>query len=166
VSAFRWNNKGQRFMDQHRFDQVTRRMASGTSRRRVLGGLAGALVGGVALTTGGDARKSSKAKNKEKVLICHKPGTPAQKEKRVPQSAVKGHKRHGDTEGPCPNSPCGKCGKGETCIGGGTIGGTTFPVTCCPAGKTCGGPTADVMICCSAAQTCTGTIPNQQCVAA
>ena len=146
-------------MEKQRFDQLTRSMAPGTSRRRILGGLVGALVGGVALTSGSDAKK----KKKEKVLICHKPGTPAQKEKRVPQSAVKGHKRHGDTEGPCPKSRCGKCGKGETCIGGGTANGTTFPVTCCPDGKTCGGPNADVMICCSATQTCTGTIPTQQC---
>jgi hypothetical protein len=146
-------------MDKSRFDQLTRSMAPGMSRRHLLAGLTGALVGGVALTSGADAKK-------DKVLICHKPGTPAQKEKRVPQSAVKGHKQHGDIEGHCPKSPCGKCAKGETCIGGGTIGTTTFPVTCCPTGKTCGGPEADVMICCSATQTCTGTIPNQSCVGA
>ena len=39
--------------------------------------------------------------NIEKVLICHKPGTPAQKTKQVPFPAVRGHMGHGDTEGPC-----------------------------------------------------------------
>lgn len=38
----------------------------------------------------------------QKVTICHKPGTPAEKTKRVPESAVPGHQRHGDTLGPCP----------------------------------------------------------------
>lgn len=153
-------------MENSRFDQLTRSMASGASRRRILGGLVGALVGGVALTTGGDAKKSAKAhkkKKNEKVLICHKPGTPAQKEKEVPASAVKGHRGHGDTVGPCPASRCGTCGKKETCIGGGTIGTTTFPLRCCPTKDVCGGPAADVQICCTGGQTCTGVIPNQQC---
>jgi len=167
-------------MENDRFDQLTRHLAQGASRRRILGGLAGALVGGVGLTTGGDAKKRAKAQKNDKekndkVLICHKPGTPAQQEKEVPQSALKGHKEHGDTEGPCPTSPppppppppppvCpGGCKAGETCIGGGTIGSTTYPLTCCPNGKVCGGPTADVQICCTGASTCTGDIPNQQC---
>ena len=34
------------------------------------------------------------------VTICHKPGTPAQQTKLVPQSALKGHLGHGDTLGP------------------------------------------------------------------
>ena len=36
------------------------------------------------------------------VTICHKPGTPAQQTKTVPQSALGGHLGHGDTLGPCP----------------------------------------------------------------
>ena len=35
------------------------------------------------------------------VTICHKPGTPAQQTKTVPQSALGGHLGHGDTLGPC-----------------------------------------------------------------
>jgi hypothetical protein len=35
------------------------------------------------------------------VTICHKPGTPAEKTKIIPQSALKGHLGHGDTLGPC-----------------------------------------------------------------
>jgi len=38
----------------------------------------------------------------ENVTICHKPGTPAQQTKTVPQSALGGHLGHGDTLGPCP----------------------------------------------------------------
>jgi hypothetical protein len=34
-------------------------------------------------------------------VICHKPGTPAEKTKTVPESAVKAHLGHGDTLGPC-----------------------------------------------------------------
>jgi hypothetical protein len=37
----------------------------------------------------------------EKVIICHKPGTPAQKTLSVPESALAGHLGHGDTLGPC-----------------------------------------------------------------
>lgn len=36
------------------------------------------------------------------VTICHKPGTPAQQTKTVPQSALGGHLGHGDTLGACP----------------------------------------------------------------
>lgn len=37
----------------------------------------------------------------DKVTICHKPGTTAEKTMTVPQSAVEGHLRHGDYIGPC-----------------------------------------------------------------
>jgi len=37
----------------------------------------------------------------EKVVICHKPGTPAQETLSVPESALSGHLGHGDTLGPC-----------------------------------------------------------------
>jgi hypothetical protein len=36
------------------------------------------------------------------VTICHKPDTPAEKTKTLPQSALSGHLGHGDTMGPCP----------------------------------------------------------------
>lgn len=35
------------------------------------------------------------------VVVCHKPGTPAEQTLVLPQSALSGHLRHGDTEGPC-----------------------------------------------------------------
>ncbi len=37
----------------------------------------------------------------EKVPICHRPGTAAEKKLLVPPSAVAGHLAHGDTEGSC-----------------------------------------------------------------
>ncbi|MBE2221720.1 MAG: FecR domain-containing protein [Anaerolineae bacterium] len=36
------------------------------------------------------------------VTICHKPGSPAEQTKTVPQSALGGHLGHGDTRGACP----------------------------------------------------------------
>jgi hypothetical protein len=41
----------------------------------------------------------------EKVTICHKPGTPAQKTMDVPADAVDGHLGHGDYLGPCTDEP-------------------------------------------------------------
>jgi len=37
----------------------------------------------------------------DKVTICHKPGTPAEKTLQVPAQAVPGHLGHDDTLGPC-----------------------------------------------------------------
>jgi hypothetical protein len=39
-----------------------------------------------------------------KVTICHKPGTPAEQTKLIPESAVGGHLGHGDYLGPCGES--------------------------------------------------------------
>lgn len=38
----------------------------------------------------------------ERVTLCHKPGTPAEKTKSLPASALYGHLGHGDTRGACP----------------------------------------------------------------
>ncbi len=49
--------------------------------------------------------KNAKANNAKgadwKVLICHKPGTPAEKNKLIPEAALKGHLGHGDLLGGC-----------------------------------------------------------------
>jgi hypothetical protein len=47
------------------------------------------------------------------VTICHKPGTPAQKTMKVPASAVKGHRKHGDTLGACSSSSSSSAKKGK-----------------------------------------------------
>jgi hypothetical protein len=52
----------------------------------------------------GDCKKNHSGKceyPKKKVKICHKPGTPAEKTLKVPQSAVAGHLGHGDHLGKC-----------------------------------------------------------------
>ncbi len=101
-------------MDGRNFDDLTRRLAAGSTRRSVVRGLAGgmAAIAGVA----GFARAD--AKDQAKVTICHKPGTPAQKTKEVPASAVDGHLGHGDYLGECKECPkeCpGKCDKDGKC---------------------------------------------------
>lgn len=157
-------------MDDTRFDQLTRSMAAGTTRRRVLGGVVAAIAGGMALTAdGANARKRAKAqkngKGQDKVEICHKPGTPDEKTIRVAEPAVKAHLKHGDTLGACPcANPCGDdcCGDDEACIGGGR---EDIPQTCCPTDNVCGGPEAELQICCSNSETCIGEIPNQSCCA-
>ena len=63
-------------------------------RRKALVGLFSIL----ALTVGG-AQLARAAQ--DKVTICHKPGTPAEKTKEVPAQAVASHIGHGDTMGPC-----------------------------------------------------------------
>jgi hypothetical protein len=44
---------------------------------------------------------------KQKVTICHMPGTPAQKSLEVPANALSGHLAHGDTLGACSDLPSG-----------------------------------------------------------
>ena len=58
----------------------------------------------------------------DKVTICHKPGTPAEKTLEVPPQAVPGHLGHGDTLGPC-NGGGGNGGGGK---GGGVNDGDGF----------------------------------------
>ena len=48
-----------------------------------------------------DAGSAGMCKSANKVTICHKPGTPAQKTLEVSASALGGHLGHGDTIGPC-----------------------------------------------------------------
>ena len=56
----------------------------------------------------------------DKVTICHKPGTPAEKTLRVPPRAVQAHLDHGDTLGPCDGDNGG--GGGNNGGGGGGDG--------------------------------------------
>ena len=45
--------------------------------------------------------QSTPTEDDDKITICHKPGTPAEKTLQVPESAVPGHLKHGDTLGEC-----------------------------------------------------------------
>ena len=70
-------------MDGRQFDGITRLVAS-SSRRRVVKALAG---GAVTAALGVFGRRAP-VDAVDKVTICHKPGTPAQKTLQVPPSAV------------------------------------------------------------------------------
>ena len=113
-------------MDQTRFDELARGLATGATRRRVFQGVAAAVVGGVGLTAAGSAlarkgkkgvraqgKGNGKGRGQEKVEVCHKPGTPAEQTLVVAAPALKAHLAHGDTEGPCCTGPC--CDGGDAC---------------------------------------------------
>ena len=77
------------------FDDLARGLAEGSiSRRGALKLIAGTAIASVIPSRALLAQQ-------QKVTICHKPGTPAEKTMEVPQSAVDGHLGHGDYLGPC-----------------------------------------------------------------
>lgn len=116
-------------MDHQRFDALIRAFGNGARRRDVLALLAG--MAGLGLEEAVARRKQRKGKNKNKVarqkksrkqrrgkgkgkgkdkgqskgqskvILCHKPGTPAAATITVAEPAVKAHLAHGDTLGPC-----------------------------------------------------------------
>jgi hypothetical protein len=76
------------------FDDLARALAEGSiSRRRALKLFAGTAIAALI--------PSRALAQQQKITICHKPGTPDEQTKEVPQSAVNGHLRHGDHLGPC-----------------------------------------------------------------
>lgn len=127
-------------MDGNRFDDFTRALGAGRSRRSALKLLGGAVASGAALRRGG-------AHAADKTTICHKPGTPAQKSMDVASAAVGGHLGHGDyvnASGCCPsgvpvcvdaagNGSC--CPAPSRCLADGTC---CTPMTCAAEGKNCG----------------------------
>jgi hypothetical protein len=88
-----------------RFDTLLGSLATAPSRRKMLRLLAGSTFSGL-LTLGARdafAKKGGNGKRKgkgRKVTICHQEQTIT-----VAKSALKGHKKHGDTVGPCPSAP-------------------------------------------------------------
>jgi hypothetical protein len=99
-------------MEGRGFDDFVRRLAEGQSRRSVLRGLVG---GGAALVA---ARAgSSLAAPKDKVTICHRPGTVDEETLSVANSAVQAHLGHGDSLGAC--STC-DCAEDLICLDNGT----------------------------------------------
>src|SRR5687767_10573694 len=149
-------------MDGARFDSLSRALVDARSRRglaRLLGTLTlgGILTAGTIPTAakkGGKGKGKGKNKKGKKVTICHNGQTIT-----VSKSALKGHKKHGDSEGPCPpcvprcatTNPCGADGCGSSCS---TCGGST---TCqngqcrCPDGRSPCGPNA---VCCTGEDIC------------
>ena len=57
------------------------------------------------------------------VTLCHKPGTPAEKTLILPEAALGGHFKHGDTPGICADQPEGQPGKYQNGAGAGNNGG-------------------------------------------
>ena len=142
-------------MDTHRFDDLTRSLASGSSRRTVLRGL----LGGVAALTGFRAG-STAAAPAAKIDVCHYDADTGTYHKiNISQNASDTHLAHGDNAdigcaegqtlntdtcaceaaGPCPDCNCFSCWgttEGEFfCVFAGTLG-FLFPCTSsadCPA---------------------------------
>jgi hypothetical protein len=91
-----------------RFDTLVQSLSQTPSRRTVLSLLASSAFGGLlTLGTGStEAKQGGKGKGKgkntkgKKVTLCHQGQTIT-----VSKSAVKGHKKHGDTAGPCASAP-------------------------------------------------------------
>ena len=52
-------------------------------------------------TASQDTDDSQTNSNEEKITICHKPGTPAEKTMEIPEDALDGHLDHGDYVGEC-----------------------------------------------------------------
>jgi hypothetical protein len=111
-------------MDGATFDDLVKRLmqARVTRSDALRGVLASAAVGliGATLTKETEAKKKTKQGGKkgngagkqkrQKVTLCHQPGTPAQQTLVVPAPAVPAHLGHGDRLGPCEGTtPEGKC---------------------------------------------------------
>lgn len=112
-------------MDAQRFDDLTRTMASGATRRGVLRGLVGGMAAMLGLrTVGGHAQQA-------KQPLCHFTGNPENPFEviEVAEPAWETHFGHGDHPfiDCCLDADC--LGAGETCGGGGTPGQCGAPVS-------------------------------------
>jgi len=50
-----------------------------------------------------DTESEEEATSPLSILVCHKPGTPAEKSMNIPLNALQGHLAHGDYIGDCDN---------------------------------------------------------------
>jgi hypothetical protein len=91
-------------MDTDHFDDITRVLSSGASRRRVLAGVFGTLLASIGLAEAGAGGKKGK-----KICFCHVPsGNPEEAHVIcVSKKASKAHKNHGDCI--CQNRECSNC---------------------------------------------------------
>src|SRR5918997_511586 len=141
------------------FDELARGMADGSiSRRRAL-----KLFIATALSSLVPARFA--AATTEKVTICHKPGTPAEKTMDVPVSALRGHLGHGDTLGECgetttttttsTTTTAAPTTTSTTTTAAPTTTSTTTTSSCLPNGTSCT----------EGSQCCSGNCKSGTCVA-
>jgi hypothetical protein len=123
------------------FDDLARALAEGSiSRRRALKLFAGTAIAALI--------PSRALAQQQKITICHKPGTPDEQTKEVPQSAVNGHLRHGDHLGPCKSPTTTTTAAPTTTTTSTTSTSTTSTSTtpmCIPNGSDCSAGTP----CCS-----------------
>lgn len=138
-------------MDDRKFDQLAKMLAGAASRRSVLKGSAGAAVAGaLALFRGAGARAAA-----NNFVICHKPGTAAEKTMEVASSAVSGHMGHGDRAGACACPVDKVCGTGnELCCVGDQV---------CQGGTTCGCPAELPELCDSGSGLCGACCSDADC---
>jgi hypothetical protein len=87
-------------MNQTSFNAMARALNRIPSRRDMLRGLAVAGIGAGSLRLSETEAAKNKNKKGKKVTLCHNGQTIT-----VSKSAAKGHKKHGDTSGPCPSGP-------------------------------------------------------------
>ena len=138
-------------MDASTFDELTRLLATSTSRRQTLKALAGsALAGALSLLDG--ASTSASDGKKTKVQICHRTHSTSNLMVliEVDESAVPDHRAHGDTL--APSCQGGELKRDCTCV--------------CPAGtELCQGNCVDLCPQGTRRDTSTCTCQGSQCIA-
>ncbi|MCC7022017.1 MAG: hypothetical protein IT338_04280 [Thermomicrobiales bacterium] len=103
-------------MDDAHFDNLTRALRYGTTRRAAVAAMLTGLGLPLFPAPEADAKPGKKKRRRgkhrkqgkggDKVTICHKPGTSAAQTLVVAASAVKAHLAHGDHRGACDGASC------------------------------------------------------------
>ena len=151
-------------MDSEQFGQMTKALAAGTDRRRVLRGLAlGAAASALALVSvdgasakrpenPGNSNGKGKGRGRTRVGVCHRRDDGTYKYLSLPEPAARAHSRHGDAinvDLTSDGANCGTCGNAcvapDICTVASCTDGacTTTPVVCEDDGNECTMSTCD-----------------------